>query len=56
VKIAIIIDGQGGELDRETRAIPANASDEFIDETIQRVIENWNLSVGDTIRIVEIGA
>jgi hypothetical protein len=56
MKIAIILTGTGGELDRSELDIPENHPDldEAVNLAASEVIEGWTLSVGDTITIREI--
>lgn len=51
-KVLVVLEGSGGPLDRvEVEA----DSEETVDEAIQEAIEDWTLSVGDTIKIREPG-
>lgn len=55
MKIAIILENIGGELDRaEVNVEESEDSDETVNLSIHEVIEDWILSVGDIIRVVEI--
>jgi hypothetical protein len=58
VKVAVILENSAGELDREEFVLDAEAyaddPDQTLNDAIQPTIEGWLLSIGDTIRIVEI--
>lgn len=57
MKVAVILEGTGGELDRAEREIDENADGDFdsaVDEFVMDQINGWPLSVGDTIRIVQV--
>jgi hypothetical protein len=57
VKVAVILEGLGGELDRAEREIDENGESDFesaVDDFVMDQINGWPLSVGDTIRIVEV--
>lgn len=55
MKIAIILENLGGELDRaEINVEESDDSNETSNLSIHEVIEDWILSVGDIIRVVEI--
>lgn len=51
--VAILLNGQGGELDRCPVIFNADMSDDMSD-AIHDAIAGWILSVGDTIKIVEV--
>ncbi len=53
-RIAVVLEGTAGELDRKVIRSRSSANDEKISNEIQDVIELWILSPGDTIRIVEV--
>ena len=53
--IDVILENGGGELDRARLNIAEGEDfDDRVDYEVANVIEGWMLSVGDTIRIVEI--
>jgi hypothetical protein len=56
MKIAIILTGSGGELDRSEIDIPDDHHDmdEAVNLAASEVIEGWTLSVGDTITIASV--
>lgn len=51
MKVAIILENAGGELDRQVIEIHDDDDQHVM---ISNVIEDWLISVGDTIRIVEV--
>lgn len=51
MKVAVILENIGGELDRKVIDIH-DEGDEHA--AIEEVLEEWLISVGDTIRIVEV--
>lgn len=55
-KFAVILEGQGGELDRNTYTIPADCADpdQYVDDVATACVDGWILSIGDTVRIVEV--
>jgi hypothetical protein len=59
-RIAVVLEGPGGELDREELTLDAaayeNDPDQAVNDAVGRVIEGWLLSIGDTIRIVEVAS
>lgn len=54
MKIAVILENSGGEVDRKEISVAEPPDDDTIDVEIGSAIESWLLSVGDTIRIVEV--
>ena len=53
MKIAVILENTGGELDRAI--VDASAlDDDAIDDAVSAVIESWRFAVGDTIKIREL--
>lgn len=53
LKATVVLDGQGGELDRAEIEVqrPGDDPGEALSIAIHDAIENWTLSIGDTIRI-----
>lgn len=56
MKVAVILDNGSGVLDRSEIEIPDGADESAVSEAIEDAIAPWVLSVGDTIRIVEVPA
>jgi hypothetical protein len=55
MKFAVILESSGGELDRAVITAPLGVvPDDWINNAIHDVIEDWILSIGDTIEIVEL--
>lgn len=58
MKVAVILENSAGVLDREEFTLDAAAyeddPDQTLNDAIQPTIEGWLLSIGDTIRIVEV--
>jgi hypothetical protein len=50
--VSVILDGPGGELDRQTVTVVRNTPIALSDQ-IQGVVQTWILSPGDVIRIIE---
>jgi hypothetical protein len=53
--LLVILTGRGGELGRQRLEMPPDSQPDDCSESVQEVISQWTLSVGDTIRIVEEG-
>lgn len=54
-RIAVVLDGLGGELDREEFNVAEGRGEEdAISRRSKEIIGGWTLSVGDTITIREI--
>lgn len=53
--ITIVLNSSGGELDRKTITVKDRRDDmdEAINLAVHEVIEDWRLSVGDSITITE---
>ncbi len=56
MRVKVILDNGGGELDRKDISVSDNAQDlqEVLSLAIHEAIDKWVLSPGDTIRIEEI--
>jgi hypothetical protein len=52
--VSVILDGPGGELDRQTVTVVRNTPIALSDQ-IQGVVQTWILSPGDVIRIIDVG-
>jgi len=53
MKITIVLDGAGGELDRQSIECHADDDSVEVSEAIHSAIETWVLSPGDTLKIME---
>lgn len=53
MKITIVLNGAGGELDRQSIDVPADDDSAEVSEQIHAAMETWVLSPGDTIIISE---
>ena len=55
-EIRLVLIGSGGELDRRVIMYDTEKQDEaeVIHHVLSKAIGNWTLSVGDTIKIVEV--
>ncbi len=54
MQILIILEGRGGELDRQTIDVGSHGSSENVSKTIIQAMLTWILAPGDVIRIEEI--
>lgn len=53
MKIAVILENPGGELERKELIVDDDLDSVDLSLEIEEVIEDWILGVGDTIRIIE---
>lgn len=51
MKIAIVLSGTGGELDRQELFTTEEKASKHIGQAVRDAAEDWILSPGDTIRI-----
>lgn len=56
MKFAVILESSGAELERQVITLegPAEDNDDAIAAAAEDVICGWTLSIGDTIRIIEV--
>jgi len=56
MKITIVLNGAGGELDRQTIVMPDDDDSAEVSAQIHEAMETWVLSPGDTIVISDTEA